>query len=128
MASSDQPFRRYSDPLLIPIGEEPSEFVVPPTFFSDLEKKFGKMSSFRMYNPNLCAVRLRGVSATDENPNPEFVPVSIDPPTGWGLGPFGTEIAGTQYPKFMSAVYDPVPGVDKPASFRPLEVYYGIGI
>lgn len=126
MASSDQAFRRYSDPLLVPVGDEPSKYVVDPNFFKNFEPIAGKLTSFRVFNPNPCCVRLRGVSATDQNPNPEFVPITLT--TGWGFAPLSTEIAGTQYPMYMSAMYFPTPGIERPDYFLPLEVSYGIGI
>lgn len=114
MSSAYPPFRRQTEPALVPVGAAATWFPVPDGFIPP-----GAVS-FRVANPNACWVRLKGF--------PGDTPDRVTATTGWAFAPGSVEVYATQNPKFMSAM-----AMDTPAfpiaglNLVPLELSYGDG-
>lgn len=114
MAGTSQPFRRFSDPLMVPCAPTATQFVVPDGFFT----QDAQWNAFYVVNRNAFWVRLRGTTAGP------FQPVTET--TGWLFPPGFAGVFSTQYPRFMSAMAISVPGYP-PAGEGIVELAYGIG-
>ncbi len=111
------PFRRMTDPCLVPVSATASNYSLPAGIVTALDNS--EYSSFFVVNSNACWVRFRGsrdsfVAATEGE--------------GWLVAPGFSAVFGTQKPKYMSAIAVaregfPITGI----TFYPLEVSYGVG-
>lgn len=114
-------FRKTSDLILkVPVGIQPSRFVVPEGFFE--EGGQGHLAtSFYVKNDNTCAVRLRGSTN-------QFRPVDED--HGWPpFDPGFTAVFSTRYPVLMSAMAVATPRFPTIGEWLvPLEISYGGGV
>lgn len=116
--SSDNafPFRRLTEPLLLPVGPESQTTAVPSGFIPQGAK------SFLVVNRNPFWVRLRGANAaTSSNP----AGLVVTPDTGWLFPPGFWGVFSTQQPEFMATISVPFMGI--PAGTGTLEVSYGGG-
>ncbi|HEV2557953.1 MAG TPA: hypothetical protein VGU45_04945 [Microvirga sp.] len=111
-------FRRTTDPLLVPVTLDGSEYTVPAGFFDEGGPGFGT-TSFYIVNRNPCFVRLRGTSKQHKTFQ------RVTPETGWCFSPGNHGPFSTQYPVKMSAMF--AEGLPAPATFLPIEVSYGGG-
>lgn len=122
-------FRRRTRAIRVPIVRNPTTgtaIAVPEGFIGT------QNTAFAVYNPNVCAVALRGTSYTPPNPRPT-VPLIVNadggfdwvwPPNFWG-------VFSTQNPVFLSAtcVATPIyPDLPNDGDLSPLYLWYGMGV
>lgn len=105
------PFRRITDPFILPVGLTVQRFDVP----NDLRVQ--DMRQFLVVNPNPFWVRLKGSRDT-------YTPVSET--TGWLFPPGFFGVFSSQYPMFMSTLAVSRQGID--AGTGTLELAYGRGV
>ncbi len=111
-------FRRMTDPLLLPVGPEPTRFDVPDGFFDKGGPGY-QTTTFMVVNPNACFVRLRGTTTGEHRP--------VTPETGWLFPPGFVACFTTQRPITMSTLAMAMPGFPLPTEFAALELLYGGG-
>ena len=119
MAGSTTPFRRLTNPLLVPVTTSPTAdnaLIVPANFIPP------GATSFCVVNSNLCWVRLMGTGGGAS------APVAVQDYQGWLFPPGFFGVFSTQLPIWMSAgafARDgyPLAGL----TLQPLEVSYGEG-
>lgn len=120
-------FRRMTPALLVPV-------VNVPTVETALEVPDGYIQpsykAFAIYNPNKCAVALRGTSYTPPNPRPT-TPLLVRPEgIDWVFPPDFWSVFSTQNPAFVSAcaVWTPNhPDLPPDEELVPLRLWYGSG-
>lgn len=110
MSDNSFPFRRMTDPIVLPVGTSSQTTQVPDGFIPK------GATSFRAVNPNNFYVRLKGFDATG---------AAIGPVEGWLFPPNYVGDHTTQYPVAMSTIAYSAPGL--PAGTGTLEVSYGGG-
>ncbi len=116
MPAPVNPFKRLTEPALVPVAATASWFAVANGFIPTIA------TSFRIANPNKCWVRLKGYPTGADGSE------RVTSTTGWLFAPGSVEVYLTQNPAFMSALaFDtpafPISGL----TFLPLEISYGIG-
>jgi hypothetical protein len=107
------PFRRLTEPLILPVSSTASQFQVPANYIPT------GASSFWVVNPNNFWVRLKGFTAA-EGAN------SVTATTGWLFSPGFTGAFSTQYPAWLSVMSVNYQGLT--AGTGTLEISYGGGI
>lgn len=116
MARLPLPFRNIiRDPFLPEIAAT-AKTTAYPTALRDAIT--AKCSSFRIVNPNGCAIRFRGAADTSD---------LIKEGEGRLLGPWQTEVFSTQNPTHLSVMPVARPGLPIPAELASPELNYGIG-
>lgn len=105
------PFRRLTEPLVIPVSPTSSQFQVPAGFIPP------GTNSFWIVNPNNFWVRLKGFQGSAGN---------VTATTGWLFSPGFTGAFSTQYPEWMSVMSVTYQGLT--AGTGTLELSYGGGI
>ncbi|MET3710406.1 hypothetical protein ABIC65_001086 [Sphingomonas trueperi] len=117
MARLPLPFRNIiRDPFIPAIGQQARTTAYPQSMIDAIQAK--GCSSFRIINPNSCAVRFRGASGPDD---------LIKDGEGRILGPWQTEVFSTQNPTHLSVMPVARPGLPVPTDLAPVELNYGIG-
>lgn len=116
-----EPFRRWTDPVLIPVGLTASSVPVPMAYTGGAAQT--GYNAFFIVNPNACFVRLKGFN--DVNAAKGLVTAT----TGWLFPPGFAGVFGTQYPSYMSAMAFDTPAypLANISTFLPLEISYGQG-
>ncbi|GGB15049.1 hypothetical protein GCM10011380_00580 [Sphingomonas metalli] len=117
MARLPLPFRNVIRDPFVPAIAATAKTTAYPQAFLDMMAAKG-CSSFRIINPNSCAVRFRGATGADD---------LIKEGEGRLLGPWQTEVFSTQNPTFLSVMPVVRPGLPIPADLAPVELNYGIG-
>lgn len=114
VSSSGQiPFRRLTDPLMVPVATTSTTMAVPAGFIPQ------DATSFRVVNPNNFWVRLRGASlATSANPSA----LTITATQGWLFPPGFSGTFTSQFPEYLATI-----SVGAGAGTGTLELSYGIG-
>lgn len=116
MARLPLPFRNIiRDPFRPEIGTSAKTTAYPQSM---VETIAAKCSSFRIINPNGCAIRFRGAAGPSD---------LIQEGEGRLLGPWGVEVFSTQNPTHLSVMPVARPGLPVPAELAPVELNYGIG-
>lgn len=117
MAKLPLPFRNIiRDPFVPGIGAGPVTTAYPAALLAAMQAK--GVSSFRIINPNDCAIRFRGATGMSD---------LIQEGEGRLLGPWGVEVFSTQNPTHLSVMPVARPGRPIPADLAPVELNYGIG-
>lgn len=117
MAKLPLPFRNLvRDPFVPEIGPGAKTTAYPQAFLNAMVAK--GCSSFRIINPNSCAIRFRGATGSTD---------LIKEGEGRLLGPWQTEVFSTQNPTHLSVMPVVRPGLPIPAELAPPELNYGIG-
>lgn len=117
MARLPLPFRNIiRDPFVPEIASTARTTAYPASFLSAMATK--GCSSFRIVNPNGCAIRFRGATSSGD---------LIQEGEGRLLGPWQTEVFSTQNPTHLSVMPVARPGLPIPAELAPPELNYGIG-
>lgn len=121
MSENSFNFRRFADPLLLPVGATAQQFTLPGGYFAQGGPAMGA-TSFWVCNANNFWVRLRGSGNAIDNTGSY---VAVTDTTGWLFPPGYTGSFSTQYPLFMSAMAVTRQGL--PAGTGVLEISYGGG-
>ncbi len=88
-------------------------------------------NAFAVFNPNVCAVGLRGTSRPTGNPVPTTPLLAQADGLDWVFPPGFWGVFSTQYPFFMSAIalsMPIAPDVPTDAALAPLRLWYGQGL
>lgn len=114
--STYTPFRRRTDPLMVPVGvAEGSNFTVPEGYIMP-----GVYNAFCVVNSNPCWVRLKGFKMADSG--------LVEEGKGWLFPPGHIGVYATQLPERMSALAVVRAGFPvNENELAPLEVSYGDG-
>lgn len=116
MARLPLPFRNLiRDPFLPQIAATAKTTAYPQALVDVI---IAKCSSFRIINPNACAIRFRGATGPGD---------LIQEGEGRLLGPWQTEVFSTQNPTYLSVMPVARPGLPVPADLARPELNYGIG-
>lgn len=116
MARLPLPFRNIiRDPFVPTIGAAAKTTAYPQAMIDAIA---AKCSSFRIINPNSCAIRFRGASGPSD---------LIQEGEGRLLGPWQTEVFSTQNPTHLSVMPVARPGMAVPTELASPELNYGIG-
>jgi hypothetical protein len=117
MAKLPLPFRNIlRDPFVPAIAATAKTTAYPSAFLAAMAAK--GCSSFRIINPNDCAIRFRGATGMSD---------VIQEGEGRLLGPWGVEVFSTQNPTHLSVMPVARPGRPVPAELASPELNYGIG-
>lgn len=124
MPDNVQPFRRYTDPTLVPVSATPSQANAASVAADFIPKG---TTSFLVVNSNLCWVRLQGTGRNADGTAPASAVLAAEN-KGWLFPPGFTGVFTTQFPAWMSAIAVardgyPLAGL----TLVPLEVSYGGG-
>jgi hypothetical protein len=122
-------FRRMTRALLVPVVNTPTPgtaLKVPDGFIKP------SYNAFAVFNPNTCAVGLRGTSRPTGQVSP-ISPLIVYDGGGvdWEFTPGFFGVFSTQDPFFMSAAATSLPiapDVPADAALVPLRLWYGIGL
>ncbi len=110
-----QLFRRMTQAVLIPVGPTASNAAVPNGWIMP------GYNAFAVYNPNLCAVELRGAKAGDA------AAATSGQGIDWLFPPGFWDVFATQTPTNMSAQAIEVPGFPLAGlTYSPLRIWYGM--
>lgn len=107
------PYRRLTDPLMLPVGTSSTTTQVPAGFIP------ADATSFRVTNPNSFWVRLRGTNS-QQSVNPSALTISAT--QGWLFPPGFSGTFTSQFPEYMATI-----AVRDGAGTGTLEISYGIG-
>lgn len=117
MAKLPLPFRNIiRDPFIPEIAATPRTTAYPQVMIDAIAAK--GCSSFRIINPNGCAIRFRGATGPGD---------LMKEGEGRLIGPWGVEVFSTQNPTHLSVMPVAWPGLPLPVELAPPELNYGIG-
>lgn len=113
--ASATPYRRLTDPIMLPISNVGSSTAVPANFIPL------NADAFQVVNSNSCYVRLRGFKTGEAG--------EVEEGRGWLLPPGHVAVYATQKPERMSVMAVARPGFPVvQGELVPLEVNYGFGL
>ncbi len=113
MSENTFAFRRYTDPLMLPVGQTAQRFDVPAGFIKPA------YTSFLVVNPNSFWVRLKGFDTAAAY-------ADIADGQGFLLAPGESAVYATQRPAVMSTIGVVRQGIPVGSGF--LELSYGNGV